>query len=174
VILLWSSNKHTHLCAGVLQLSATFTDTGSDLCKAKVQTSATANVNEAHELCPPAHTHTHTHTHTRTHARTHARRDRQTHARTRTHLCSYLEMSSEGSCTMALEALPALRASSTSSIGTSSCSTTASLSLLALIALLTNKAQNCRQYSTKPCDLGCTVWSAEGSMRRVGGTREEP
>ena len=107
-----------------------------------------------------------------THTCTYRQTDRQTDGRT--HLWSYLEMSSEGSCTMALEALPALSASSTNRIGTSSCSTTASLSLLALIALLTNKAQNCRQYSTTPCDLGCTAWSAEGSMSRVGGTREEP
>jgi len=91
-----------------------------------------------------------------------------------TNLFAYLEMSSEGSCTMALEALPALSASSTNKIGTSSCSTTASLSLLALIALLTNKAQNWRQYSTMPCDLGCSARSAAGSMRRVGGTLEEP
>ena len=46
--LLGSSNKHTHS----FQLLATSTDTGSDLCKAKMQISAIVGVNEAHnELC---------------------------------------------------------------------------------------------------------------------------
>lgn len=69
----------------------------------------------------------------------------------------YLEMGSDGSWTMEVDALPALSASSTNRMGTSSCSTTASLSLFALIALFTNRAQNCRQYNTAPWDLACVA-----------------